>query len=246
MKTLDLTKYGFVRRPEFDYRGGGYAYKIYSAGKITRVAVARKRGANECYVSTEAPYLYNDYTNQFTMPQTIIKDFDSYKNYFKYSAPNDITIWYDAVDDQALYNLYNICLAFEQDYISEVENIMSQINISKKDIDYLMKTESEFRQKTKEQTEKFIQEKLGKLILDNKNDKNAVRTMIELLLRNVNCQRNYFDIWKDDDDLQTLKQKYYYFFKTAPLSEAVEIIKNRVKQENNIAQLKALYNITLD
>jgi hypothetical protein len=109
MKKIMMTKYGFVRWPEEDFSDDGTRFMAYRVGERVRVTKATYK--SEVYLDgtihgTKLPY-------------------EVYSKLPHYSATGKLNgVSIDSLTDQDLLDLYEACLAYEQEYIEAENNIL--------------------------------------------------------------------------------------------------------------------------
>lgn len=108
MKKIMMTKYGFVRWPEQDFGDDGNRFTCYRVGERVRVSKCTYNG--EAFIDasidgTKLPYeVYSKLTH-----------------YSEISKLNGVSI--ESLTDQDMIDLYEACLAYEQEYIKAENNI---------------------------------------------------------------------------------------------------------------------------
>jgi hypothetical protein len=108
MKKIMMTKYGFVRWPEQDFGDDGNRFTCYRVGERVRVSKCTYNG--EAFIDasidgTKLPYeVYSKLTH-----------------YSEISKLNGVSI--ESLTDQDMIDLYEACLAYEQEYIEAENNI---------------------------------------------------------------------------------------------------------------------------
>jgi hypothetical protein len=108
MKKIQMTKYGFVRWPEEDFSDDGSRFMAYRVGERVRVT--------KCTFNGEA---YIDGTIHGTkLPYEV---YSKLPHYDAIGKLNGISI--ENLIDQDLIDLYNDCLAYEQEYIEAERTI---------------------------------------------------------------------------------------------------------------------------
>jgi hypothetical protein len=108
MKKIQMTKYGFIRWPEEDFSDDGSRFMAYRVGERVRVT--------KCTFNGEA---YIDGTIHGTkLPYEV---YSKLPHYDAIGKLNGISI--ENLIDQDLIDLYNDCLAYEQEYIEAERTI---------------------------------------------------------------------------------------------------------------------------
>ena len=106
MKKIMMTKYGFIRWPEESFSDDGTRFEAYRVGERVRVTKATYKG--EAYIDgtihgTKLPY----------------EVYSKLPHYDAISKLNGVSI--DSLTDQDLIDLYEACIAYEQEY-NDAEN----------------------------------------------------------------------------------------------------------------------------
>jgi hypothetical protein len=108
MKKIMMTKYGFVRWPEEDFGDDGNRFTCYRVGDRVRVSKCTYNGEAFIDASIEGTKLpYEVYSK---LP-----------HYSAISKLNGVSI--GSLTDQDLVDLYEVCLAYEQEYTDAENNI---------------------------------------------------------------------------------------------------------------------------
>jgi hypothetical protein len=108
MKRVDMVKYGFVRTPESDFSDDGTRFYTYRVGERVQVTKATYKG--EAYIDgtihgTKLPY----------------EVYSKLPHYAAIGKLNGVSI--SSLTDQDLIDLYEACVAYEQEYTEAENNI---------------------------------------------------------------------------------------------------------------------------
>ena len=108
MKKIMMSKYGFISWPEESFSDDGTRFDAYRVGERVRVTKATHKG--EAYIDgtihgTKLPY----------------EVYSKLPHYEAIGKLNGVSI--GSLTDRDLLNLYNDCLAYEQEYIEAENNI---------------------------------------------------------------------------------------------------------------------------
>lgn len=108
MKRIMMAKYGFVRWPEQDFTDDSSRFTCYRVGKRVRVTKCTFNG--EAYIDADIHGSKLPYEVYSKLP-----------HYSDLSKLNGVPI--DSLTDNDLFNLYEACLAYEQEYTEAENNI---------------------------------------------------------------------------------------------------------------------------
>lgn len=107
MKRINMTKYGFERWPEQDFTDDGVKFTCYKVGNHVRVSKTTYQG--EAFIDGHIELYQLPYETYSKLP-----------HYSSISALNGVMI--SDLTDEDLVQLYNDCLAYEQEYLDAVAN----------------------------------------------------------------------------------------------------------------------------
>lgn len=108
MKKIMMTKYGFVRWPEEDFSDDGSRFLAYRVGERVRVTKCTYNG--EAFISARI--------DSAKLPYEVYSKLPHYSALDKLNGVSIATL-----TDQDMIDLYEACLAYEQEYIEAENNI---------------------------------------------------------------------------------------------------------------------------
>lgn len=180
MNKINMTKYGFVYCPEENFSDDGSYFHMY---KVGRVRVSKLCSAGYAFIAGRIDGNILEYEEYSSLPH--------FKMLGKYNyVPRD------SITDQDLTDLYNACVAYDQEY-TELENKVKAQFPSEQDVREWVKIKSTCSKIKFELLEKYISTHLNNLFALSEYDLKSIK-------------RYYNDVKNDMTSMQDIDERVQF------------------------------------